>query len=363
MGWKRRCCWGGGGGGDLLCRLTLVLGFLLPACRTRLYTNHWAVRITGGLTEANRIASKYGYVNIGQVTLLTTTSERGGGPAPAARPAGRRAGRQGPLPPPCAARGRGKGRAAPRPPHDPGPAAGPAAAAGRPAKLPPRTTPSVPVPLAPASRRRPAEVMRGGRYGGAGPAPRRRGRGRGGGGSAPSAARCGAGRGPRRRPRAGGGGPGKGRRGGRGGCSSGALPAAALPPPAAELRDPRRAPSCRALKSLKKKTNPNTPVREELVLQRAPVSSAARTWQPRPPARRGGRPDPPSGGCGGGGGVRKEKVAGVAPWAAAGVPRGRGARPRGPGPPRGCPRVGAVPPAAAAPAAVPQPTRFPPGWL
>lgn len=78
MGWKRRCCWGGGGGGDLLCRLTLVLGFLLPACRTRLYTNHWAVRIAGGLPEANRIASKYGYVNIGQVTLLTTTSERAG---------------------------------------------------------------------------------------------------------------------------------------------------------------------------------------------------------------------------------------------------------------------------------------------
>lgn len=75
MGWKRRCCWGGGGGGDLLCRLTLVLGFLLPACRTRLYTNHWAVRITGGLPEANRIASKYGYVNTGQVTLLPTTSE------------------------------------------------------------------------------------------------------------------------------------------------------------------------------------------------------------------------------------------------------------------------------------------------
>lgn len=108
MGWKRRCCWGGGGGGDLLCRLTLVLGFLLPACRTRLYTNHWAVRITGGLPEANRIASKYGYVNIGQVTLLTTTSER----APGSRPAGG----QGLLPPPCVAGTGGKGRAAPRPP-------------------------------------------------------------------------------------------------------------------------------------------------------------------------------------------------------------------------------------------------------
>lgn len=126
MGWKRHCCWGGGGGGDLLCRLTLVLGFLLPACRTRLYTNHWAVRITGGLQEANRIASKYGYVNIGQVTLLATTSER----APATRPAGGQAGSAA-----AALRRRGKGRAAPRPPHGGAarqpPAVAPVPAAGR----------------------------------------------------------------------------------------------------------------------------------------------------------------------------------------------------------------------------------------
>lgn len=70
MGWKGGCCcWGVRSGGDLLCLLTLWLGFLLPACRTRMYTNHWAVRISGGLQEANRIASKYGYINIGQVTL------------------------------------------------------------------------------------------------------------------------------------------------------------------------------------------------------------------------------------------------------------------------------------------------------
>ncbi|KYO20765.1 hypothetical protein Y1Q_0012629 [Alligator mississippiensis] len=69
MGWKSRCYrGGGGGGGDLLC--LLVLGLLLPACRTRVYTNHWAVRITGGLQEASRIASKYGYVNIGQIGTL-----------------------------------------------------------------------------------------------------------------------------------------------------------------------------------------------------------------------------------------------------------------------------------------------------
>lgn len=65
------CCFfpGARSGGDLLCLLALLLGFLLPACRTRLYTNHWAVRIAGGLPEANRIAGKYGYLNLGQVTL------------------------------------------------------------------------------------------------------------------------------------------------------------------------------------------------------------------------------------------------------------------------------------------------------
>ncbi|XP_044301878.1 proprotein convertase subtilisin/kexin type 5 isoform X1 [Varanus komodoensis] len=71
MMWKSRsCCRGVRSGGDLLCLLTLWLGFLLPACRTRLYTNHWAVRITGGIQEANRIASKYGYINIGQIGAL-----------------------------------------------------------------------------------------------------------------------------------------------------------------------------------------------------------------------------------------------------------------------------------------------------
>ncbi|XP_061483725.1 proprotein convertase subtilisin/kexin type 5 isoform X1 [Rhineura floridana] len=71
MGWKSGCrCWGVRSGGDFLCLLTLLLGFLLPACRTRLYTNHWAVRITGGFQEANRIASKYGYINIGQIGAL-----------------------------------------------------------------------------------------------------------------------------------------------------------------------------------------------------------------------------------------------------------------------------------------------------
>ncbi|XP_013927534.1 PREDICTED: proprotein convertase subtilisin/kexin type 5-like [Thamnophis sirtalis] len=71
MIWKGNCCCGGvRSGGDFLCLLLLLMGFLLPACRTRLYTNHWAVRISGGLQEANRIASKYGYINIGQIGAL-----------------------------------------------------------------------------------------------------------------------------------------------------------------------------------------------------------------------------------------------------------------------------------------------------
>ncbi|XP_060618166.2 proprotein convertase subtilisin/kexin type 5 isoform X2 [Anolis sagrei] len=70
MIWKRVCRCRGGFGGDLLCLLALLLGCLVPACRSRLYTNHWAVRIAGGIQEANRIASKYGYVNIGQIGAL-----------------------------------------------------------------------------------------------------------------------------------------------------------------------------------------------------------------------------------------------------------------------------------------------------
>lgn len=48
--------------------LALLAGCLLPVCRTRVYTNHWAVKIAGGFAEADRIASKYGFINVGQVT-------------------------------------------------------------------------------------------------------------------------------------------------------------------------------------------------------------------------------------------------------------------------------------------------------
>ncbi|KAM4877564.1 proprotein convertase subtilisin/kexin type 5 isoform 1-T1 [Thomomys bottae] len=67
-GWGRRCC--SSGRLDLLCTLALLGGCLLPVCRTRVYTNHWAVKIAGGFPEANRIASKYGFLNLGQIGAL-----------------------------------------------------------------------------------------------------------------------------------------------------------------------------------------------------------------------------------------------------------------------------------------------------
>uniref|UniRef100_A0A667I0B0 Proprotein convertase subtilisin/kexin type 5 n=1 Tax=Lynx canadensis TaxID=61383 RepID=A0A667I0B0_LYNCA len=68
MGWGSRCCCPGRL--DLLCVLALLGGCLLPVCRTRVYTNHWAVKIAGGFPEANRIASKYGFINMGQIGAL-----------------------------------------------------------------------------------------------------------------------------------------------------------------------------------------------------------------------------------------------------------------------------------------------------
>uniref|UniRef100_A0AAR2IXQ3 P/Homo B domain-containing protein n=1 Tax=Pygocentrus nattereri TaxID=42514 RepID=A0AAR2IXQ3_PYGNA len=46
----------------------LALGFFAFApCKARIYTNHWAVRITGGAELADQIASRYGYRNLGQI--------------------------------------------------------------------------------------------------------------------------------------------------------------------------------------------------------------------------------------------------------------------------------------------------------
>uniref|UniRef100_A0AAY4DKJ2 P/Homo B domain-containing protein n=1 Tax=Denticeps clupeoides TaxID=299321 RepID=A0AAY4DKJ2_9TELE len=56
----------------------LLLGALIPAGRPRLYTNRWAVRIPGGPGAADRVADKYGFLNMGQVSAphKTTSSEK-----------------------------------------------------------------------------------------------------------------------------------------------------------------------------------------------------------------------------------------------------------------------------------------------
>lgn len=48
----------------------IFLGIGLQCVQTRLYTNRWAVKITGGLDAADLIADKYGFVNMGQVSTL-----------------------------------------------------------------------------------------------------------------------------------------------------------------------------------------------------------------------------------------------------------------------------------------------------
>ena len=49
--------------------LVLSLFFLKSQCTAvrNVYSNHWAVRIAGGPGEADLIAAKYGYTNLGQV--------------------------------------------------------------------------------------------------------------------------------------------------------------------------------------------------------------------------------------------------------------------------------------------------------
>ena len=47
----------------------LWLGSVLPLCLGVVYTNDWAVRITGGPETAETILKKYGFVHMGQVSL------------------------------------------------------------------------------------------------------------------------------------------------------------------------------------------------------------------------------------------------------------------------------------------------------
>nr|XP_040052772.1 proprotein convertase subtilisin/kexin type 5 isoform X2 [Gasterosteus aculeatus aculeatus] len=47
--------------------LVLGMGILLQFCRAAIYTNDWAMRITGGRDSVHGIAEKYGFTNMGQI--------------------------------------------------------------------------------------------------------------------------------------------------------------------------------------------------------------------------------------------------------------------------------------------------------
>lgn len=53
-----------------LFQLMVFFALMFLVCETRLFTNHWAVRITGGQENADEIAEKYGFLNMGQVCNL-----------------------------------------------------------------------------------------------------------------------------------------------------------------------------------------------------------------------------------------------------------------------------------------------------
>ena len=53
----------------LVLALALVPGSVLSNQFSPLYTNHWAVRVEGGSAEAESIAAKFGFTNLGQVSI------------------------------------------------------------------------------------------------------------------------------------------------------------------------------------------------------------------------------------------------------------------------------------------------------
>uniref|UniRef100_A0A8P4G504 Proprotein convertase subtilisin/kexin type 6 n=1 Tax=Dicentrarchus labrax TaxID=13489 RepID=A0A8P4G504_DICLA len=54
----------------LLLNQRIYLDLDLVSGHRDVYTNHWAVRITGGQEQADKIAAKYGYMNLGQIGSL-----------------------------------------------------------------------------------------------------------------------------------------------------------------------------------------------------------------------------------------------------------------------------------------------------
>uniref|UniRef100_A0A3Q1CSD4 Proprotein convertase subtilisin/kexin type 5a n=1 Tax=Amphiprion ocellaris TaxID=80972 RepID=A0A3Q1CSD4_AMPOC len=56
--------------------LALWMGTLLQFCHATIYTNDWAVKIGGDLESVDRIAEKYGFTNMGQVSALRNEEGR-----------------------------------------------------------------------------------------------------------------------------------------------------------------------------------------------------------------------------------------------------------------------------------------------
>lgn len=52
-----------------LFQLMMLFALVFLVSEARLFTNHWAVRITGGPENADQVAEKYGFLNIGQVCM------------------------------------------------------------------------------------------------------------------------------------------------------------------------------------------------------------------------------------------------------------------------------------------------------
>lgn len=50
------------------------MGILLQFCHATIYTNDWAIRIRGDSESVNRIAEKYGFTNMGQVSVMPHTA-------------------------------------------------------------------------------------------------------------------------------------------------------------------------------------------------------------------------------------------------------------------------------------------------
>uniref|UniRef100_A0A8C2HGS4 Proprotein convertase subtilisin/kexin type 6 n=1 Tax=Cyprinus carpio TaxID=7962 RepID=A0A8C2HGS4_CYPCA len=49
------------------CNYHFISSIAVTSSLSRVYTNHWAVRIPGGPSEADNLASKYGFTNLGQI--------------------------------------------------------------------------------------------------------------------------------------------------------------------------------------------------------------------------------------------------------------------------------------------------------